>query len=169
MGGWKSCLECQILLKERSRSGRCEVCQKMMENSLKRHKESVPETEEKATKSDSRVKLSTLTPLQLLDRARNLSKQVRKLANQNRYLRMMLKKQKQKLCVTNFQPTFNELSDMVNFAVTNKLLKEGTILYSFMLDALSQLKLTQSSCSDESLDDGQPQSNQQICDGIHSP
>ena len=44
-------------------------------------------------------------------------------AIKNRRLRMMLKKQKDKLCVTNFQPTFNELSEMVNFAVKNELLK----------------------------------------------
>lgn len=71
---------------------------------------------------------------------------------------MILKKQKEKLCVINFQPTFNELSEMVNFAVKNELLKEGSILYSFMLDALSQLKLKQSSCSDESGEGQKPQS-----------
>lgn len=63
------CLECQFLVKVRSRSGRCEVCQKMLENSLKRHKELAPGTEGRATKSDSKVKLSTLSLSPLLDRA----------------------------------------------------------------------------------------------------
>ena len=157
-GNLKTFLECQFLVKARSKSGRCEVCQKMLENSLKRHKEPVLGNGERATKADSRVKLSSLSSLQLLDRARNLSNEVRKLGNQNRRLRMILKKQKEKLCVTNFQPTFNELSEMVNFAVKNELLKEGSILYSFMLDALSQLKLKQSSCSDESGEGQKPQS-----------
>jgi len=161
-GSLSTCLECQFLVKERSRSGRCEVCQKMLENSLKKHKELVPGTEERATKSDSKVKLSTLSPSQLLDRASNLSNEVRKLSFQNKRLRMMLKKQKQKLCVPNFHPTFDELSEMMNFAVTNKLLKEGSILYSFMLDALSQLKLNQTSYSDESSSEGhKPQSKPQ--------
>ena len=55
----------------------------------------------------------------------------------------MLKKQNRKLSIPNFHPTFDELSDMVNFAVANKLLKQRTILYSFMLDAMSQLKVHQ--------------------------
>jgi len=120
----------------------------MLENSLKKHKELAPVTEERATKSHSKVKLSTLSPSQLLERARNLSNEVRKLSSQNKRLRIMLEKQKQKLCAPNFHPTFDELSEMVNFAVTNKLLKEGSILYSFMLDALSQQKLNQNSYSD---------------------
>ena len=71
----------------------------------------------------------------------------------------MLKKQKQKLCVPNFHQTFDELSEMVNFAVTNRLLEEVSILYSSMLDALSQLKLKQNSYSDESSREGhKPQS-----------
>ena len=102
-------LECQFLVKERSRSGRCEVCQKMLENSLKRYKELTPGTAERATKSDSKVKLSALSPSQLLDRARNLSNEVRKLSSQNKALRIMLKKQKQKLSIPNFHPTFDEL------------------------------------------------------------
>lgn len=144
-------LECQFLVKERSRSGRCEVCQKMLENSFKRYKELTPGTAERAAKSDSKVKLSALSPSQLLDRARNLSNEVRKLSSQNKALRIMLKKQKQKLSIPNFHPTFDELSDMVNFAVANKVLKQGTILYSFMLDALSQLKLHQPSSNIMSL------------------
>ena len=138
------------MVKERSRSGRCEVCQKMLENSLKRYKEVTPGTAERATKSDSKVKICALSPSQLLDRARNLSNEVRKLSSQNKALRIMLKKQKQKLSIPNFHPTFDELSDMVNFAVANKVLKQGTILYSFMLDALSQLKLHQPSSNNES-------------------
>ena len=122
----------------------------MLENSLKRYKELTPGTAERATKSDSKVKLSALSPSQLLDRARNLSNEVRKLSSQNKALRIMLKKQKQKLSIPNFHPTFDELSDMVNFAVANKVLKQGTILYSFMLDALSQLKLHQPSSNNES-------------------
>jgi len=112
----------------------------MLEDSLRKHNELAPATEERATKSDSKVKLSTLSPSQLLDRAHNLSNEVRKLSFQNKHLRMMLKKQKQKLCVPNFHPTFEGLSEMVNFAVTNKLLREGSILYSLSLFTVSQLK-----------------------------
>ena len=126
-----TCLEYQFLVKEQSRSGCCQVCQKMLEDSLRKHKESAPGTEERATKSDSKVKLSTLSPSQLLDRAHNLSNEVRKLSFQNKHLRMMLKKQKQKLCVPNFHPTFDGLSEMVNF---------GSILYSLSLFTVSQLK-----------------------------
>lgn len=113
-------------MKARNRSGRCEVCQKILENSLKRYKELIPGTAERATKSDSKVKLSALSPSQLLDRARNLSSEVRKLFSQNKALTIMLKKQNQKLSIPNFDPTFDELSDMVNFAVANKLLKQGS-------------------------------------------
>jgi len=86
-GSLTTCLECQFLVKERSRSGRFEVCQKILENSLKRYKESVPETAERATKSDSKVKFCALSPSQLFERARNLSNEVRKLSNQNKSLR----------------------------------------------------------------------------------
>lgn len=137
-------------MKERSRYGRCEVCQKMLKIFLKSYKELTPGTAERATKSDSKVKLSALSPSQLLDRARNLSSEVRKLSSQNKALRIMLKRRKQKLSIPNFHPTFDELSDMINFAVANKLLTQRTILYSFMLDALSQLKLHQPSSNNES-------------------
>ena len=94
-------------MKERNRSGRCEVSQKTLENSLKRYKELTPGTTERATKSDSKVKLSALSPSQLLDRARNLRSEVRKLSSQNKAVRIMLKKQNQKLSILNFHPTFN--------------------------------------------------------------
>lgn len=83
------CLECSFLVKDRSKSGQCEICQKMLENSLKKHKE-VPGINERATKSHSNVKLSSLCSSQLLERARNLSNQVKKLGDQNRNLRIML-------------------------------------------------------------------------------
>lgn len=54
-------VECQILAKERSKSGRCEVCQKMFDHSLRRHKKTLLGNAENATKPDSKVKFSALS------------------------------------------------------------------------------------------------------------
>ena len=108
-----------------------------MNNSL-RSKANAKTTNE--TKANSRVKLSLLTNETLLERARNMSKETEKLREKNWNLRKLLKKKKE-IRVNNFNPSSDDLAQMVQYAVENNILKKESLLYTFMQDAVTQLNV----------------------------
>ena len=129
--------QCLVITKNTGRSERCANCQKLLNNSL-RFKSNAKTTNE--TKANSRVKLSLLTNETLLERARNMSKEIKKLREKNWNLRKLLKK-KTEIRVNNFNPSSDALTQMVQFAVQNNILKKESLLYTFMQDAVTQLNL----------------------------
>ena len=129
--------QCLLITKDTGRSERCANCQKLLKNSL-RFKANAKTTNE--TKANSRVKLSLLTNETLLERARNMSKEIEKLREKNWNLRKLLKKKKE-IRVNNFNPSSDDLAQMVQFAVENNILKKESLLYTFMQDAVTQLNL----------------------------
>ena len=76
--------QCLVIAKNSGRSERCANCQKLLNNPL-RFKSNAKTTNE--TKANSRVKLSLLTNETLLERARNMSKEIKKLWEKNWNLR----------------------------------------------------------------------------------
>ena len=72
-----------------------------------------------------------------------MSKEIKKLRENNWNLRKLLWKRKE-VSVENFRPCSDDLVKMMDFAVNNNILKKDSVLYTFMLDAVNQLNLAHS-------------------------
>lgn len=68
---------CLVITKDTGRSERCKNCQRLWNNSL-RFKTNTKHSTLNDTQASSRVKLSLLTNAKLLERARNMSKEIKK-------------------------------------------------------------------------------------------
>ena len=67
---------CLVITKDTGRSERCKNCQRLRNNSL-RFKTNTKHSTLNDTQASSRVKLSLLTNAKLLERARNMSKEIK--------------------------------------------------------------------------------------------
>ncbi len=130
---------CLLLVRDTGRSERCKNCQRLWNNSL-RFKLNGKQSTSNETQAHSRVNLSLLTYPKLLERARNMGKEIKKLKMSNSNMRKLLRKRNQ-VAAGNFNPSRDDLVRLVDFAVENNILKKDTILYAFMQDAMTQLNL----------------------------
>lgn len=85
--------ECLVLIKDTGRSERCKNCQRLWNNSL-RFKLTSKQNTSSETLANSRVRLSLLSNQKLLERARNMSKEINKLREINWNLRKLVRKRK---------------------------------------------------------------------------
>lgn len=96
-----------MLIKDTGRSERCKNCQRLWNNSL-RFKLTSKQNISSETLANSRVRLSLLSNQKLLERARNMSKEIKKL-RENWNLRKLLRKKKE-VAVENFRPCRDDLT-----------------------------------------------------------